>query len=273
MSEFVHVPTPHSTEALEQAVSDGAAKAKAKVAATSTPVKLGALATFMAALSGLLAAVWFVVTRRRRRRLTLPGHAVIVSPRKSTSIAHDGSVRSVQSAELTVSADDLERLWNPANLENLAGTYWRFLTKATLGIVRVHYDDRSRSVRLLGLVTLLRFDPPDYEFGSDYGRVSWQIRDGLLVARAGCSSGGVLTLDVRRLGQPAEPGRAKLRIEVEVSNFYPSIAAGLSTPVYEVTQSFIHVLVTHGFLRSLAALELVESKIGRLALPVAEPAE
>ena len=30
------------------------------------------------------------------------------------------------------------------------------------------------------------------------------------------------------------------------------------------TQSFVHVLVTHAFLRSLATLELADSKVGRL---------
>ncbi len=57
----------------------------------------------------------------------------------------------------------------------------------------------------------------------------------------------------------------RLRADVEVANFYPSIAAGFSTPAYTITQSFVHVLVTHSFLRSLARLELAESKVGRLA--------
>jgi hypothetical protein len=35
--------------------------------------------------------------------------------------------------------------------------------------------------------------------------------------------------------------------------------------VYSHTQSKIHVLVTHGFLRSLARLELEESAVGRFA--------
>jgi hypothetical protein len=70
---------------------------------------------------------------------------------------------------------------------------------------------------------------------------------------------------VRLLG-PADADnlKAKLRIEVEVANFYPSIAANFSLPAYEATQSVIHVLVTHAFLRSLATLELAESKVGRL---------
>ena len=41
-----------------------------------------------------------------------------------------------------------------------------------------------------------------------------------------------------------------------MANFYPSIAVGFSMPVYEMTQSAIHVLVTHAYLRSLAKLDL-----------------
>ncbi len=49
-----------------------------------------------------------------------------------------------------------------------------------------------------------------------------------------------------------------------MANFYPAIAAGFSMPVYEATQSAIHVLVTHAFLRSLAKLRLARSHVGRL---------
>ncbi|MDX6674653.1 MAG: hypothetical protein QOH11_2071, partial [Solirubrobacteraceae bacterium] len=47
--------------------------------------------------------------------------------------------------------------------------------------------------------------------------------------------------------------------------FYPSIASGISRRVYKLTQSWVHVLITHGFLRSLARLDLAESKVGRFA--------
>ena len=46
-------------------------------------------------------------------------------------------------------------------------------------------------------------------------------------------------------------------------SFYPSIANALSNRLYAATQSAIHVLVTHGFLRSLARLDLAESRTGR----------
>ncbi len=219
----------------------------------------------MAPLLGFAAVLSALVAARRRHRHRLPARAVIVSPRRSTVISRDGAVRSVQSAELTVSPADLERLWNPTNLENLARTYWRFLSRVTLGLVRVVYGENSRSVVFLCKpFTLLRFEPPEYTLESDHGHVRWQIRDGLLVARAGRGS-GYLALDVRRLPNPDPASHTCLRIDVEVANFYPAIAARLSTPVYGATQSAVHVLVTHAFLRSLATLDLAESKVGVLA--------
>jgi hypothetical protein len=211
----------------------------------------------------LLAVVAALLAARRRRRKHLPARAVIVSPRQSTVVARDGAVRSVQTAELTIDSEDLAPLWNAASLENLARTYWRFLGRVTCGLIRVVYGDNERSVTLVGRpLTLLRFEAPEYVLERDHGTVRWRIRDGLLVARSGKGC-GFLALDVSRLGEAT--GRMTLRIEVEVANFYPAIAEGFSMPVYEATQSAIHVLVTHAFLRSLAGLDLAKSKVGRLA--------
>jgi hypothetical protein len=219
----------------------------------------------LALVAFVLSAAAAILRRQRRRRL--PAQSVIVSPRRSTVIARDGGVRSVQSAVLTMAAADLERIWTPANLENLARTYWRFLSRVTLGLIRVKYTADSRSVVLLGRpLTLLRFGAPEYTIEDDHGAVRWPIRDGLLVARAGRGS-GFLALDLRR-EPPRQVGPATLEdlmIEVEVANFYPSIAVGFSEPVYEMTQSAVHVLVTHAFLRSLAKLDLARSKVGHLA--------
>jgi hypothetical protein len=219
----------------------------------AAPLTLVALA-----LSALVAVL------RRHRRRSLPAQSVIVSPRRSTVIARDGAVRSVQSAVLTMAACDLERIWTPANLENLARTYWRFLSRVTLNFIRVKYTADSRSVVFLTRpLTLLRFEAPEYTIEDDHGSVRWRVRDGLLVARAGRGC-GFLELNVRR--EPARPdGQEDLLIEVEVANFYPSIAVGFSEPVYEMTQSVVHVLVTHAFLRSLAKLDLARSKVGVLA--------
>ena len=56
-----------------------------------------------------------------------------------------------------------------------------------------------------------------------------------------------------------------VHVEVEVANFYPSIASRLSLAVYKATQSRAHVLVTHSFLRSLARLDLAPSRVGRFS--------
>lgn len=217
--------------------------------------------TLVIAFVAVLAAL--VAVRQRRRRM--PARAAILSPPRSTVIAQDGAVRSVQSAELTLRHDDLERLWTPRNLENLGRTYWRFLSRVTLGMIRVVYGANERSVVLLARpFRLLRFGAPEYLVEPDHGKVSWRIRDGLLVARSGRGC-GFLAVDVRRLEDGAENGQAVVRIELEVSNYYPAIAVNMSTPLYEATQSSIHVLVTHAFLRSLAKLDLAESKVGRLS--------
>ena len=221
----------------------------------------------LAPLLAIAAALIGLVAARLRRRSRLPGRTVIVSPRESTVIARDGAVRSVQSAELTTDEASLDKLWNPTNLENLGRTYWLFLSKVTLGFIRVIYTEHSRSVVFLTKpFTLLRFECPEYILEPEHGHVSWRIRDGLLVAKSGRGC-GQLALDVRR------EGPAQVRIEVEVANFYPAIAAGFSVPVYEMTQSAIHVLVTHAFLRSLATLELKESKVGLLRTPDETPDE
>jgi hypothetical protein len=84
------------------------------------------------------------------------------------------------------------------------------------------------------------------------------------VSRRGRSGNGYLQIDLRR--SAANPqGYLTARVEVEVASFYPAIASGLSRWVYANTQSRIHVLVTHGFLRSLARLDLAESRVGRFA--------
>ena len=179
-------------------------------------------------------------------------------------IASDGAVRSVQSAELTLPKAELDRIWTPPNLENLGRTYWRFLSRVTLGLIRVVYGDNDRRVVFLARpFTLLRFEAPEYTIESGHGAIKWRIRDGLLVSRGGRGC-GFLAIDVNCLDDGEDGGRARVLIEVEVANFYPAIAESFSTPVYEATQSSIHVLVTHAFLRSLAKLDLAPSKVGRL---------
>ncbi|MDO8213024.1 hypothetical protein [Conexibacter sp. CPCC 206217] len=220
------------------------------------------------ALFALLAAA-VVAVRRRVARRSWPARARIVSAEDNTTVDAHGAVRSTQAADLTLPDAELEKLWSPPQLERLARTYWRFLSRATLGVVRVDYSETQRTVVLLRQpLRLLRFQAPEYEMDGERGIVRWRIEDGLLVARAGRHGDGYLQLDVRRCG-PAdgEPGMQRIHIEVEVANFYPSIAHSISKHVYRWTQSAIHVLVTHGFLRSLARLDLAESRVGRYAVP------
>ncbi len=207
----------------------------------------------------------------------MPANAAITNLCDHTTVDADtGAMRSVQTADLVLSENALGELWSAENLERLARTYWRFLTRVTLGLVRVRYTERERFVVLLFRpLTLLAFRAPEYELQADQGVVRWRIERGLLVARAGRQSKGHLQIDVRRLdaegsredgdGAREDATAAHLHIEVEVANFHPAIASGISLRLYNATQSRIHVIVTHGFLRSLARLDLAESRVGRLA--------
>ncbi len=190
----------------------------------------------------------------------MPAKAAITNLCDHTSVdAETGAMRSVQAADLTLSERALGELWSAESLERLARTYWRFLTRVTLGLVQVRYTERECFVVLLFRpLTLLAFRAPEYELGADHGVVRWRIERGLLVARAGRESKGHLQIDVRRIS-------GGLHIEVEVANFYPAIASGISLRLYNATQSRIHVIITHGFLRSLARLDLAKSRVGRLA--------
>ena len=225
------------------------------------------------------AAVGVVAVRTRRPRRHFPGRVELVHAPQAVVIGDNGAVRSNQTARLALPISDFDRLWTPPNLENLGATYWHFLTYVTLGTVRVLYSDTDRRITLLGLpwLTLLRFDPPDFEMGSDHAKISWRIKDGLLVASRGRAQGG-LALEVVRQDDTQREGaeteteeRVELTIEVEVTNFYPSIASWLGDFVYRNTQAFIHTLVGNAFLRSLGSLQLQQSKIGRLLSGGADP--
>jgi hypothetical protein len=198
-------------------------------------------------------------TRARHKR------AVIVDLGDSTSLDWDtGAVRSVQKADLVIEESALRELWTPAHLERLARTYWRFLTRVTLGLIRVRYSEDERAVVLIWRpLKLLTFLAPEYEIDRERGLVRWRIARGLLVSKRGQGGHGYLQIEVCR--HPGEdPDHARLHVEVEVANFYPSIASKISRRLYNVTQSRIHVIVTRAFLRSLARLDLAESKVGRL---------
>jgi len=189
----------------------------------------------------------------------------------TTTDRQTGAVRSVQRAVLLLDEAALEEIWTPVHLERLARTYWRFLTRVTLGLIRVRYSPEGRTVVLVAApLRLLSFQAPEYEMDGTRGLVRWRIARGLLVARRGRDGDGYLQIEVAREPAPGQPGRVRLRVAVSVANFYPSIS-GLSLRLYEATQSRIHVIVTHGFLRSLARLDLAESRVGRFDTPAPGP--
>jgi hypothetical protein len=232
------------------------------------PRRLRATLTVAAAVVAVYAIVSLAARALLGRRHQI-GDAIIERIADDTEVdPTTGAVRSVQSGDVVVPEEVLEGRWTPVYLERLARTYWRFLSRCTLGLVRVKYTERERFVVLLFRpLELLAFRAPEYEMDDTRGVVRWRIERGVLVDRRGRSGDGYLEIDVER--RPSEGdgqgGWARVHVEVEIANFYPAIASAVGRWFYTVTQSRIHVLVCYGFLRSLARLDLAESKVGRFA--------
>jgi hypothetical protein len=197
-----------------------------------------------------------LIERRRRARARV--NVLATPPADDTP---EGGVGSKQVAEVTLPRSELDRIWTPEYLERLARTYWRFLSRVSLGLLRVLYTESSREVVLLTRpFVLLRFKAPEYDFAVDRGTVTWPIDRGLLVARKRRGL-GYLRLSVVR--QPEDGGpEATAVVTSEVVNFYPTIAARFGSFLYDQTQLRIHVIVTNAFLRSLANLDLESSVVG-----------
>ena len=101
------------------------------------------------------------VARRREARARVH----IVGTARSESNP-DGSLTTRQLAEVTLPRAELDAIWSPEYLERLARTYWRFLTRASLGLIRVLYTPTSREVVLIARpFRLLTFHAPEYKFG------------------------------------------------------------------------------------------------------------
>jgi hypothetical protein len=198
-------------------------------------------------------------------------HAVIADPEQHTVMDASGAVRSIQAANVDMPMAELDAIWTPEHLERLARTYWKYLSRVTLGLIRVVYTESERAVVLLRRpFVLLRFHAPEYELEPDRGTVTWRIEKGLLVAPMGRGK-GFLRLTVERLPPPGgDSGRlVNVVVSSEVANFYPTIGgwgwfARIGGFLYRMTQLRIHVIVTNAFLRSLARLDLEPSVVGRL---------
>jgi hypothetical protein len=215
------------------------------------------------AIAAAVAALVLGIKRLLRGTRTVGG-AIIHTPTDDTRMDADGAVRSVQGADIVLPEEILEDIWDAEHLERLARTYWSFLSDCTLGVIKVHYTAGERYVKALGLIPLLTFDAPEYEIDEQRGCVRWRIKKGVLVQTKAHGGDGYLQVEVRRL--PCnEPGRARINVEVTVANFYPQVARALSAFVYTNTQSRIHVIVTHGFLRRLVRRNLDQSVTGRFA--------
>jgi hypothetical protein len=217
-----------------------------------------------AAGAAVIGVVALAMLLRRRARARYIAQVKILTEPGSTGVDPSGAVRSVQTADLTMPHEALDAIWTPMHLERLARTYWRFLTRVTLGLIRVAYTARKRYVVFIGRpFVLLSFQAPEYQMDERGGVVRWRMERGVLVSRSRRGE-GYLQIDIRR-SPPNRDGLVTARAEVSVVNFYPAIASGISQWAYANTQSRLHVVVTHAFLRSLARLDLAESRVGRFA--------
>jgi hypothetical protein len=205
-----------------------------------------------------------LLARRRRAR-----ERVRILPVAQPGDDAGGGVSSKQVAEVTLPRVEVDKRWTPEYLERLARSYWRFLSRISLGLLRVLYTETSREVVVLTRpFVLLCFRAPEYEIEPDCGSVTWPIERGLLVAPSGRGR-GYLRLVVRR--PPAGNGSSEVTLTVssEVVHFYPLLSR-LARAIYNQTQLRLHVVVTNAFLRSLVNLELEPSPVGRLS-PASPP--
>src|SRR2546421_2124805 len=167
---------------------------------------MGVVAAVAGGLALLALVAWLV---RRRSRVA---DAVIVTPAGSTVLDDDGAVRSVQAADLSLPAEDLEAIWTPMHLERLARTYWRFITHVTLGLIRVEYTPAERFVVFVSRPAVLpRFRAPEYRMDEGRGIVRWRIESGVLGSRRGRGEGRLPT--GRRRRAHAAPGAAALHLQ------------------------------------------------------------
>jgi hypothetical protein len=204
-----------------------------------------------------------------RGRSRQPARVSVREPPVSFAAA-DGAVTTRQTADLSLPEGEFERIWSAEYLERLARTYWRFLERVSLGLLRVLYTPHSREIVLVRRpLVLLRFRAPEYDVSADRGAVTWRIDRGLLVIPRGRGR-GFLRIAVRRSSRPVGPAdETGVTVSSEVANFYPMIAGSgrfsrVGRVLYRVTQLRIHVIVTNAFLRSLARLDLAPSVVGTL---------
>jgi uncharacterized protein YbjT (DUF2867 family) len=180
--------------------------------------------------------------------------AVHVLPFEATRPARTGPIGSVERAELTLppgASITVDRDF----VEWAARSYWRFLTRITLGLIRVaSHADTVEVVLMVRPLVLLRFRPARYEPAHAGASVTWPIEGGLLVWRQGVNQGHLRLTIEARAGEPTT-----LLASIDAMDYFPAIRGGgrlawVGTVVYGATQARVHRLVTTRFLRSLGRL-------------------
>jgi len=199
-----------------------------------------------------------------------PARVTVLPDPETGPITTAHAVKSIQEATVEMPIDIYRQMWKPEYLERLARAYWAFLTKISFGAIRIVYEPSSRTVVFISpRLPLLRFRRPEYTIGPGLGQVIWRIERGLLVAPNGRGQ-GMLRITVRSHAPKDGSEDACVRVRTEIANFYPFLRGGgwfarIGVRFYSATQVRIHTWVTHGFLRSLARLDLPESPVGALA--------
>ena len=193
-------------------------------------------------------------------------HAVIRDPDEHTTFDERGAVRSIQAADLTLPGEELDSCGR----------------RCTWSASRARTGSTSRASRSASSASPTR--RRSAWSCSSRGRscccasarrsttIDADARDRALAhprraaRRARAATHGYLEIDVRRCPEEA-PGQATHARRGGGRELLPGARLPVARWFYANTQSRIHVLVTHGFLRSLARLELEESAVGRFAGP------
>ena len=105
-----------------------------------------------------------------------------------------------------MAAQALQELWSPAHLERLARTYWRFLSRVTLGLLHVSYSERGRAIVLLAPpLALISFHPPEYELDPSRGlKDQREMSSTLVTTEAGSAAAGFEGVSEGSTGNPRQ---------------------------------------------------------------------
>jgi hypothetical protein len=185
-----------------------------------------------------------------------PRASVLLLPDELEKVPRTGALGSLQAGELIVDPP-VATILGRGFLDTAATEYWQFVSRVTLGLVRVEYGGEHQSVILVRRpLVLLQFRTPEYELRERSAAVTWRIERGLLVSAEGRNR-GFLRLSVAQLdGEPAAE-QARVRVQMEVRNFYPWLRgsarfARFGAWLYGRTQQRLHRWITRGFLRAMA---------------------